>query len=437
MAEKNWTIWGVSELDGWIGHFPNAMPTGRDAEDCIDAHIRCGIRHIAWELGRSVVRYHSDLPGTTDPRSLGDFSTFGVQDEAIHVMYRDRCQFRAALSYAERNDVVIYGRLCMNRHYRPGTSARSEFAQHHPEWCEVQKNGWLDPTRLCYAVPEYRQERIDILCEAARIGCQGLFLDFCRQPPMLRYHPALVYAFREKTGKDPCQLSLADKDAFLDWCRFRSDCITQLLRELKAALDRLRTRYGRPIPVQVRVPNDGFEANLIAGLDVRTWCEAKLIDELALSELRWLLEYQAWDDVPYIQLGAACGVPVFASSNALPMQPAPDVGLQSWGGEVNPRGVNPLVLAGRALRSLENGAQGVCLYQTDIATQWGDLPEAVRTFGAEASLRAFVDDPVNAERYPVTPENRDYGMDNHSRRPPVLRFRACEDKDVPEWTEFV
>ena len=437
MSEKNWVVWGVSELGGWIGHFPHAMPTGHDAEDCIDAHIRCGIRHIAWELGRSVVRYHSDLPDLTDPRDLGDFGKSSVQDEAVHVMYRDRCQLRAALTHAERNGVVIYGRLCMNRHYRPGTSARSQFAQNHPEWCEVRKDGWLDPNRLCYAIPEYRQERVKILSEAARIGCHGLCLDFCRQPPLLRYHPALARPYREKTGKDPYQLSLADKEAFLDWCQFRSDCITQMLRDLRVALAKLRARYDRPIPVQVRVPNDGFEANLIAGLDVRTWCDAELIDELALSELRWLVEYPTWDDNPYIQLGAACGIPVFASSNALPMQSGPYVGAPSWGGEVNPRGVNPLVLARRALRSLEDGAQGVCLYQTDVATQWDGLREAVRTFSAEPALRAFVDNPANVEKYPVTPENQDYGMDNHSRRPPVLRFRAGEDKDVPEWAEFV
>jgi len=413
------------------------MPTGHDAEDCVDAHVRCGIRHIAWELGRSVLRYHSDLPGATDARSLGDLSTFGVQDEAIHVMYRDRCQLRAALNHAERNDVVIYGRLCMNRHYRPGGRARSEFARNHPEWCEVRKDGWLDPTRLCYAIPEYRQERIEILCEAARIGCDGLFLDFCRQPPLLRYHPALVRAYHERTGRHAHQLSLADKEPFLDWCQFRSDCITQMLKDLKVALDELRTRYDRSIPVQVRVPNDGFEANLIAGLDVKTWCEAKLIDELALSELRWLVEYQAWSDKPYIQLGATCGIPVFASSNALPMQPAPDVGMPGWGGEVNPRGVNPWVLATRALRSLEDGAHGLCLYQTDVATRWGDLPEAVRTFSDETSLRAFIEDPANVKKYPVTPENQDYGIDNHSRRPPVSRFWAAEDKDAPEWAEFV
>jgi hypothetical protein len=162
------------------------------------------------------------------------------------------------------------------------------------------------------------------------------------------------------------------------------------------------------VPVQVRVPNDGFEANLIAGLDVVTWCREGLIDELALSELRWLDEYQQWDDAPYITLGREHKIPVYASSNCLPKQGG------EWSGEVNPRGVNPLVLARRALRSHEGGAQGIALYQSDTGVQWPGVRDAVASMGNPQVLRSYVNDPEVARRYPITKENAEYGMDNHS-----------------------
>ncbi len=412
MADTTWSIWGVAELGCWILHRPYQLPTGRDAEDCIDAHRECGITHLVWELGRSVLTYHSDVPGATSCGVGGHFDehyeSLPAQHQAEMRMYHERCQLRAALTYGKPRGCTIYGRLCMNRHYSPGGPHRSRLAEEHPQWCEVQKDGWLDVTRLCYAIPEYRHERVAILKEAAMIGCDGLFLDFLRQPPMLRYHPALVNPYRERTGKDPRTISLADKERFLDWCRFRAEFVTSLLRELKAVLDPIRQQYDRRIPVQVRVPNDGFEANLIAGLDVITWMKDRLVDELALSELHWMPGYYDWGDRPYIELGREHRVPVYGSSNCLPMQRG------SWSGKVNPRGVNPLVLARRALKSLEDGAQGICLYQSDTGVWWPGVPEAIRAMTGEGSLRRYIADERVTRENPVTPENEAFGIDNHS-----------------------
>ncbi len=410
MAASPWTVWGISELSCWLLHRNPTCgsPSGHDAEDCLDGHLACGIDHVVWDLGRSVLTYHSDLPGATCHGLRSDPPGLRIAERDSEALYRERCQLRAALRHARAKGITLYGRLCMNRHYSPGTLHRSAFAQNHPEWCEVGKDGWLDVSRLCYAIPQYRQERIDILMEAADIGVDGLQLDFVRQPPAVRYHPAFVNAYRLRTGRDARTLTLAQRDEFLDWCRFRAEAVTDLLRELKARLDPFRTRWLRAVPVQVRVPNDGLEGNLVAGFDVRTWCREGLIEELALSELHWLAEYQAWDDAPYIALGAEHHIPVYASSNCLPRQGG------EWSGEVNPRGLNPLVLARRALASLEAGAQGIALYQSDTGVQRPDVKDAVAAMSDPAALRAYVADPEVARRYPITPENAAYGIDNHS-----------------------
>ena len=410
--DSPWTVWGVAELGCWMLHRKHRWPTGRDAEDCIDAHVACGITHIAWELGRSVLTYHSDIPGATC-HGVGrhydlHYASLGAQQRAEMDVCRERCQLRAGLSYGRERGCTMYGRLCMNRNYAPGGRHRSDFAQNHPEWNEIARDGWLDASRLCYAIPEFRAERVAILVEAATIGCEGLVLDFLRQPPMARYHPALVNGYGEQAGVDPRSITIAEKGRFLDWCRYRAGFVTELLRELKLALDPIRTLSDRRIAVQARIPNDGFEANLIAGLDVETWVSEGLINEIALSELHWMPGYDDWTDRPYIELGARHSLPVFGSSNCLPMQKGP------WSGKVNPRGVNPLVLARRALRSMEDGAQGISLYQSDTGVFWPGMPEAIRALHAEGALRSYCTDAAVIAEHPVTPENEEFGIDNHS-----------------------
>ncbi len=416
---NTWIIWGISELNGWLGHSnpTHGSPSGRDAEDCLDAHLACGIQHVVWDLGRSVLHYHSDLPHATcrGLRQPPDGAT--AAKRAVERLYRERCQLRAALRHAHANGMTLYGRLCMNRHYRPGTGLTGRLFENHPEWFEHRQDGWLDISRVCYGIPDVRRERIDVFMEATEIGVDGLHLDFCRQPPMVGYHPVFRQGYCEKTGSDPRTIAVnAGEEGFLVWCQYRAEAITALLRELHAELVSFRERWRRPVPIQVRVPNDGLEANLVAGLDVGTWCREGLIDELMLSELHWLEQYRTWDDRPYIELGKRHAIPVYGSSNCLPRQNIKWRDGRNWSGQLNPHGVNPLVLARRALRSHEDGASGIALYQSDTGVQWPDTREAVERLADPKRLRAYVNDPGNARRWPVTDENRDYGIDNHSAK---------------------
>ena len=415
-----WSIQGVIELNCWIGHFPHRWPTGHDAEDCIDAHLACNIRDLVWDLGRSVLTYHSDLPGATCAGFHDESLYPTAQSRAIAAAFRERCQLRAALQYGREQGCTVYGRLCMNRHYAPGTPHRGAFAQNHPQYLEQFRDGQLDVTRLCYAIPEVRQERIAILMEAARFGCEGLCLDFCRQPPAVRYHPAFVQPWRKQSGLGARALTLsANRDDFLAWSAFRAEAVTALLRELRAELDPLRERYDRAIPVQVRIPNDGLEANLICGFAVEDWCREGLVQEIALSELRWLEEYQQWDNEHYLALGREHGVAVLAPNNCLPVQRGGSVG------ECNPRGVNPWLMAKRALDAHEAGAAGVCVYQSDLGVQWPGQIEALAVFGDPERLRGFVEDPRVQARHPVTEEIRTFGIDNHSQLPGT--FLSADD----------
>ena len=407
---KSWTVWGIAELWCWLGHFPTRAPTGHDTEDCLQAHLDCGIDHVVWKLGRGAVEYETHHPlvsrigDVCDPERLDP-----VSRRTLKAM-REVCVLRSGLAFAHQHGMVLYGRLGMNRHYGPGQPYRSRFADAHPEYAEVRRDGTRDVSRLCYAIPEYRQERLAILCEAAELGVAGLQLDFCRQPPALLYHPALVEPFRQRRGVDPRGLTRADS-AFRDWCQYRADVLTGFMREVRSAVRENERRLARRVPIQVRIPDDGFEANLIGGFDVQTWCREGLIDELALSALQWLDEYTVHSCAPYVELAHRYGIPVYSGSNCLPPQTG------GWGGAVNPAGVNPLVLAQRALRDLAAGADGLALYQSDTGVDWPGMKESLGVLRTGEAMRAFAADPAVQARWPVTDANRCFGVDNHSRAP--------------------
>lgn len=403
-----WELWGVAELRCWFNHLFKVPedPTGPHAEECLDAHLASGMRHVAWELGRSVLAYHSELPDATCWGLHDDLGNLGEKME-LEQMFRERCQLRVALAHAEEKEMVLYGRLCMNRNYHPGFK-RSKVHNAHPEWRELSKNGKPDVTRLCYALPEYREERRNILVEAAEIGCHGLYLDFCRQPPFVRYHPAFVDAYREQRGVDPRDLTLADKEAFLDWCRFRAEFVTTFLRELKEALAASPRLAGRQVPLQVKIPNDGLEANLICGLDVERWCAEGLVDELAPNEMNWLAEYQQFDDRPYIELGEQHGLPVYAN-----------VSFNVRGGKQRTKdnilnGRNPLVLAERVHRLHQPGLAGMAFYQSDTGVQLPGFPELLPRFASRSGLEQLLADKELKQQWPVRKEHENYGLDHHS-----------------------
>ena len=398
---------GIAELYCWVGHMPDRdWRTGHEVEDCLQAHLDAGLTHVAWKLGRSVIEFHTDLPRATLFTGEGHPEPWGPE---LGRMFGERYCLRAALDFARTHGMTITGRLGMNRHYSKqahGGCFTSRWAAAHPEFYEISKERQPDPSRLCYAFEEVRQERIDLLVEAAEIGVAGLHLDFCRQPPIARYHPALVDSFRAQTGLEARELDPWAGDGFEAWLRHRAAPVTQFMRDLHAALEPVRRRTGRPIPVQVRVPDNGLPVDLIAGLDLETWAAEGLMQELSVSSLNWLADFQEHDFAPYAELAACHGLLPLGGVNALAIQ-------RVSGALPGPREINPVRLAERALRQYEQGARGLTLYQSDFAVWPEELREVLPLLGDPDALRAYVTDPANRRRWPTTVHNLLYGVDNH------------------------
>lgn len=397
------TVWGIAELWQWL--YEKQETSGHDSADCLRAHRDHGIRNVMWALGRSTLDYHSDL--STSTRYVGDTRP---ETEVIGESFRQECSLRAALAFAAANDMVIYGRLGMNRHYGDalGGGLRSAYIAAHPEWLERHRGGQVDATKVSFAIPEYRAERIAVLLEAAEIGAHGLCLDFCRQPPVARYHPRILDPWLGADRADPRQMPVGSP-AFLDWARHRSGFVNLFLRDLRAGLGELEQKTQRRVPVLVRVPEATLDLNLMEGLDLRIWVKEGWVDEIALDPL-WIWDIDYPDTAkPYLELARPHGVKILGGANTV----------TGKGVVANARG-----FLERVARNYEEGVDGIALFQTDAVFL---NPELEALLGplfpvlADAGAVAERLDAARKQKPQMDESERHFGLDNHSLLPQLGR----------------
>ena len=400
---KRKTVWGIAELWQWL--YEKQQTSGHDSADCLQAHLDHGIRHVIWALGRSTLDYQSALPTST--RYAGDTRP---ETKVIGDSFRQECSLRAALAFAEKNNMVIYGRLGMNRHYGDslGGGLRSQYIAAHPEWMEKHRGGQADGTRVSFAIPEYRAERIAVLLEAAQIGAHGLCLDFCRQPPIARYHPLILEPWL-KTGRDDPRKMTVGSPEFLAWAQHRADFVNLFMRDLRDQLRKLEKTTQRKVPVMVRIPEATLAWNLMEGLDLRTWLKENWVDEITLNPL-WIWDIDYPDTArPYLELARAHGAKVYGGANTV----------TGKGVTANARG-----FLERVARNYDEGADGIALFQTDAALLDPALKALFRPVLPHLANAAAVSGMLSAARIKqpqMSESERHFGLDNHSLLPQLGR----------------
>ena len=400
---KRKTVWGIAELWQWL--YEKQQTSGHDSADCLQAHLDHGIRHVIWALGRSTLDYQSALPTST--MYAGDTRP---ETKVIGDSFRQECSLRAALAFAEKNNIVIYGRLGMNRHYGDslGGGLRSQYIAAHPEWMEKHRGGQADGTRVSFAIPEYRAERIAVLLEAAQIGAHGLCLDFCRQPPIARYHPHILEPWL-KTGRDDPRKMTVGSPEFLAWAQHRADFVNLFMRDLRDQLRKLEKITQRKVPVMVRIPEATLALNLMEGLDLRTWLKENWVDEITLNPL-WIWDIDYPDTArPYLELARAHGAKVYGGANTV----------TGKGVTANARG-----FLERVARNYDEGADGIALFQTDAALLDPALKALFRPVFPHLANAAAVSGMLSAARIKqpqMSESERHFGLDNHSLLPQLGR----------------
>jgi len=389
---------GISD---WHGVYKNAdtvevQPRDFDFQAALACQVGMNVLH--WHAGRGFLLYHSELPFTTE---IGELAKGRIPIEYVrryYPLFEKIDPLNAMLNRREEYGHQLYGWLCMNRQYAAsyGDTFSSRFHIEHPQWHFRNKDGSTDHSRVSYFFTEPREERVAILKEIAARGVDGLTIGFCRQPPMIDYHPEMVAAYQEKTGVDPRQLDGSDGQKYLQWLQWRAQFVTDILRRLRTELKALEDERGRNIPVVVRIPSDGILANLAEGLDIRLWCKEGLIDEMHLVPLNPTAGGQAMDIRPYVRLGEQTGVRVVGGINLIM-------------GE----GVNKAAFLRRAAGLARAGVDAIEVYESEMVGegfQWRWMvalaghPQRIEDYLAQSNLEAC---------FPIDSWGAVGGHDNH------------------------
>jgi len=255
-----------------------------EAGSAVRRHAEAGYDVILWKAYAVRCEYHTKV-GEQRSYSYSDAEIMErpaddpVDDErskrGVGGLLLQYDTMRQAVEEAKKVGLSIYGWARISNEFSKMNhqfSATTPFHLAHPEARQIYKGGSPAP-RLSFAFPEVRQHKVDILCEIASYGMDGICIDVLRHPLMAQYDQPLVDSFKEKTGRDPHE---EENDVGEDWLRFRSEPFTQFLREARAALDR---QEGRRYPLMVRTVDQPWR-NLHIGCDVETWVAEGIVDEI-------------------------------------------------------------------------------------------------------------------------------------------------------------
>jgi len=399
-------VMGISEWMCYYANYDMDIPADevKVIDECIDMHLAVGIDQMVWNCGRSVVDYWSDVPNVTRMCEVNDMVGGKSWSFAAAVM-KKVCPLRRAIKYCRDRSMPILGRLGMNRHYGSTdyAGATSRFALENPQLRERSKLGNEVAHRLCYAIEEVQQERLDILLEIQRIGVDGLVLDFCRQMPVLMYHDSLVGPYIRKRGIDPRQIDSSNPDDYKDWFQYRADVLTDFMSKLRKEVRRQKQELGRQCPIIARVPDNAPWLMIAYGLDIERWCSEDLIDGTMLSPFPISIEDRGRYPEYHISVAHQYDKVCFGGIGSLNLIRN---GIHTNTGFFHRKPVYQM-----ANRQYKSGPDAMSLYQSETLVRMDYLHETLQEIGDKelvACQSKELPEPDVPADYPI-------GLDWHSR----------------------
>jgi hypothetical protein len=236
------------------------------------------------------------------------------------------------------------------------------FYTEHPEWRCVDIDG-REIARMSYAYEGVRDLMLNMFKEATdKYDADGVNPIFNRGAPFLLYEQPLLDGFEAETGQDARQLA-EDDERYL---RYRAGVMTDFMRALRRELDAIGEKKGRKLEVSAHVLSNE-QTNLFYGLDVPTWIEEGLIDNL--------ISYP-WRDVEP-------DVAYFGSlTKGTPVKFYP---------EVMPRRMPPEEYRLRGIDNYAAGADGMCFWDTNGRDQMRKEWSMLRRLGHKDDLGGWDD----------------------------------------------
>jgi len=411
-------VMGIAEWMCYYANYDMDIPDDevKVIDECIDAHLDVHTDWIVWNCGRSVVDYWSELPNVTRMCELNDMVGGKSWPFAASVM-RKVCPLRRAIKYCQERDMPILGRLGMNRHYGSTAYAgvTSRFALENPQFRERSKPGNKVTHRLCYAIEEVQQERLDILLEIQRIGVDGIVLDFCRQMPILMYHDALVEPYMRERDVDPRQIDSSNPNDYKDWFQYRADVLTGFMRKLRKGVRQQEQELGRRCAIIARVPDNAPWLMIAYGLDIERWCAEDLVDGTMLSPFPVYTDDSALYPEYHISVAHRYDKVCFGGIGSKKLI---ENGVHKNTGFFHRKPVYKL-----ANRQYEAGADAMSLYQSETLVRMDYLKETLKEIGDRGLVA------LRAEELPEPDIPADYpiGMDWHTRLRHSLSVKIAGD----------
>lgn len=395
-------VLGIAEW--YVYHIEHNVPPPEDAvEQCIAAHDAVGVRHLVWAIGRSVIDYHSSNPSHTLLGELGSrISSGGLDWSPVIRLLRQQCTFRRAIAVSRERGMKFWGRLGMARHYGGLSAATSRFAREHPQFHERGRGGHADTSRLCYAFDEVQSERLDIIAEVQQLGIDGLVLDYCRQPPITRYHPRWVEQFQRSGGGDPRSWNAPTPEQLMPWYQFRAGVMTAFMRKVRKQVRACETKVARRCSVIARVPATSLLSNLAAGLDLAAWLRDDLVDGIMLSPLVFCPQARDLVFEDHVKLAHQHGKVCIGGLGSLELIKPPVL--------ENTGFFRPEPMYRLLARQYAAGVDAMSVYETDSLARMDYLREHLPLIGDSAAVKARA---VTAEDEQVSPW---LGYDWHTSR---------------------
>lgn len=265
----------------------------------------------------------------------------------------------------------------------------------------------MDGTKVSFAIPEYRAERIAVLLEVAQIGAHGLCLDFCRQPPIARYHPQILDPWLKAGRDDPRKMAVGSPE-FLAWAKHRADFVNLFMRDLRAQLRELEQ-------------NEAQGAR--AGPHPRGHAEPELDGRPRSPHLA---KRVGWMKSPSIRCGSGTSIiptlPGPTSSWPVPTVPKSIAEPTPSPAKASPR--THVAFSKGSPETTTEGVDGIALFQTDSAFLDPALKALLGPLFSHLADATAVSEKLAAARIKqpqMSEGERHFGLDNHSLLPQLGR----------------
>ena len=303
--------------DGSSVFYMNMFLTPEIMDNAIAKYRDTDIGGMVWCVNSPLeVNYKSDFApllfeGTTRFPRRGDKTT---HDTVRRFIDSGTDTLEVAIESCRKHHIRSYASLRMNTAPNPTydegrpIGLYEEFKNMRLYEKPGQQGGYLS-----YAFPQWRQHVLSIIKEMAERQPDAVLLEFTRIPPFVGWHPELVDQFREQY-QIPTEKSIDPDDP--RWLAIKSQPLTTLMRDARAIIDEINEAHPDSQNIALtahvfHIPGTKPYGLQWSGIDINTWIDERLLDELVVSSQRAYMDLTPWELPSFAHKAKKLGIPVY------------------------------------------------------------------------------------------------------------------------------